>query len=349
MKLLGRTKRARDIRAYLLESIKNSKPSIVVDVSEKFGVSRQTVSRHLAFLTENEWVSSVGHTRNKVYQLGKKRFNSKIYDLRTIKEDVVYRNDFSFIFENTSNDIDAICHYGFTEMLNNAIDHSEGTQVRVDAETDGQTIQVSIHDNGEGIFKHIARIMGLDDQRESLLELSKGKLTTDPNNHTGEGIFFTSRAFEEFVIFSGDLSFNHHSEFGHDWLFHMRAQTEGTFVGMRINTNSTLSLDALFDEFSSGPDDYAFDKTIVPVQLALYEGDRLISRSQARRILNRVERFKYVILDFNGVDSIGQAFADEVFRVFALSHPEIQISSVNTSKEVLKMINRAIYNKNNSL
>ena len=32
-------------------------------------------------------------------------------------------------------------------------------------------------------------------------ELPKsGKLTTDPDNHTGEGIFFTSRVFDEFEI-----------------------------------------------------------------------------------------------------------------------------------------------------
>jgi anti-sigma regulatory factor (Ser/Thr protein kinase) len=345
MKILGRTKRAKDIRVHLLESIKNSQPNIVADASERFNVSRQTISRHLSFLAENEWVTSIGNTRNRVYQLGEKRFARKTYDLRTIKEDIVYRNDFSFIFENAPNNIDAICHYGFTEMLNNAIEHSDGTQVLINANTDGQVIQVTIHDDGEGIFKHIARIMGLDDPRESLLELSKGKLTTDPNNHTGEGIFFTSRAFQEFVIFSGDLSFNHHSEDEHDWLFHVQERTEGTFVGMRINISSTATLKMLFDEFSSGPDDYAFDKTIVPVQLALYEGDRLISRSQARRILNRVERFRYVILDFQGVDFIGQAFADEVFRVFALAHPEIEISSVNIVEDVSKMINRAIHNR----
>lgn len=345
MNFLGRTKRAKDIRVHLLESIKNSQPNIVANASERFDVSRQAISRHLNFLAENEWVTSVGNTRNRAYQLGKKRFARKTYDLRTIKEDVVYRNDFSFIFENAPNNIDAICHYGFTEMLNNAIDHSDGTQVLINANTDGRIIQVTIHDNGEGIFKHIARIMGLDDPRESLLELSKGKLTTDPNNHTGEGIFFTSRAFQEFVIFSGDLSFDHHAEDDHDWLFHLEEQTEGTFVGMRINTSSASTLEMLFDEFSSGPDDYAFDKTIVPVQLALYEGDRLISRSQARRILNRVERFRYVILDFQGVDSIGQAFADEVFRVFALAHPEIEISSVNIVEDVSKMINRAIHNR----
>ena len=81
---------------------------------------------------------------------------------------------------------------------------------------------------------------------------------------------------------------------------------------------------------------------MVPVRLALYEGERLVSRSQAKRILNRVERFRYVILDFEGVDTIGQAFADEVFRVFANRHPEISIMAANESEQIGRMINRAL-------
>jgi predicted nucleotidyltransferase len=99
---------------------------------------------------------------------------------------------------------------------------------------------------------------------------------------------------------------------------------------------------AIFDEYSSGPDEYCLERTVVPVRLALYEGERLISRPQAKSILNRVERFRYVILDFEGVDTIGQAFADEVFRVFANRHPEIRVMAANESEQISRMINRAL-------
>jgi len=341
MHLLGRTQRLSEIRTHLLNSVKKGQPDIVPETGKLFSVSRQTIHRHLAFLVANEWLISEGTTKNRIYKLGQKRFEQKVYDLRTIKEDVVYRNDFSFVFENAPKNIDEICYYGFTEMVNNAIDHSGGARLFIEAETNKEEVIIKIYDDGEGIFKRIARLKNLEDPRESILELSKGKLTTDPDNHTGEGIFFTSRAFDEFVIFSDDLDFRHHSKFGHDWLLHASNKTDGTNVGMRINLGSKTTLESLYNEFSSGPDDYAFDKTIVPVQLALYEGDRLVSRSQARRILNRVEKFTYVILDFEGVDSIGQAFADEVFRVFSLAHPKLTIEAVNAVENVIRMINRA--------
>ena len=67
----------------------------------------------------------------------------------------------------------------------------------------------------------------------------------------------------------------------------------------------------------------------------------MVSRSQAKRILARAERFKEVILDFTGVKEIGQGFADEVFRVFAKEHPDVNIVSMFTTPEIDRMITRA--------
>ncbi|MNC91531.1 hypothetical protein D3C83_78130 [compost metagenome] len=75
--------------------------------------------------------------------------------------------------------------------------------------------------------------------------------------------------------------------------------------------------------------------------MAQYGDDKLVSRSQAKRLLARVEKFKVVILDFTGVDAIGQAFADEVFRVFARQHPEIELSAIKANQAVLEMLDRA--------
>ena len=50
--------------------------------------------------------------------------------------------------------------------------------------------------------------------------------------------------------------------------------------------------------------------------------------------------FKTVVFDFDGVDTIGQAFADEIFRVFAKEHPEINLFHLKANKEVEQMIQR---------
>ena len=150
------------------------------------------------------------------------------------------------------------------------------------------------------------------------------------------------RVFDGFTISSGDLDYSHREESPVDFLLHADDAFKGTLVNMEIAADSHNDIGAIFDEYSSGPDEYRFERTVVPVRLALYEGERLVSRSQAKRILNRVERFRYVILDFEGVDTIGQAFADEVFRVFANRHPEIKIMATNESEQIGRMINRAL-------
>ena len=109
---------------------------------------------------------------------------------------------------------------------------------------------------------------------------------------------------------------------------------------MRLGTKCMRTVKSIFDEYAA-PDDYAFTKTVVPVDLAEYGDGTLVSRSQAKRLLTRIDRFTKVLFDFDNVDAIGQSFADEIFRVFANRHPEIEISVLNENKEVKNMIARA--------
>ena len=88
------------------------------------------------------------------------------------------------------------------------------------------------------------------------------------------------------------------------------------------------------------PDDYSFSKTSIPVKLAAFGDENLLSRSQAKRLVARADRFKNVELDFSDVEEIGQAFADEVFRVFAKAHPHVALNAVNASAYVAGMIKR---------
>ena len=280
------------IRSYLINCIRNGhRQDLVLVASTAFNISRQSIHKHLSALVKEKRLIATGKTRSRVYALGPVRTHFAQYQLVGLDEHVVYRNEFSFVFEGLPESVTEIIHYGFTEMVNNAIDHSDGESVIINAERDENKVLIQIIDDGEGIFKRIARIFQLSDPRESILELSKGKLTTDPENHTGEGIFFSSRSFDYYHIRSGDLCFTHDINYKHDYLLHNDEDIKGTGVLMELAINSKKNLGEIFDEYSGGPDEYRFEKTVVPVRLALYEGETLVSRSPAKRILNRVERF----------------------------------------------------------
>jgi hypothetical protein len=59
-------------------------------------------------------------------------------------------------------------------------------------------------------------------------------------------------------------------------------------------------------------------------------------------LLARFDRFRTVVLNFDNVESIGQAFADEIFRVFPSQHPNIDIVGINANEQVTRMMNRAL-------
>ncbi len=107
---------------------------------------------------------------------------------------------------------------------------------------------------------------------------------------------------------------------------------------MEISLTSTRTLEELFDQFGGDAEGPGFTKTHVPLKLALYSMDKLISRSQAKRVLARFEKFKEVILDCDGVEMIGQSFADEIFRVFAARNPDVAIYTVRANARVQRMI-----------
>ena len=146
--------------------------------------------------------------------------------------------------------------------------------------------------------------------------------------------------FDSFNIISGGVSFSHASGSENDWIRDNPQFKNGTTVWMQLNDSATRTTKEVFDEYVSG-DDYDFSRTVVPVVLAQYVGDPLISRSQAKRVLARVELFRTVVFDFTGVSSIGQAFADEIFRVFAHAHPEIQLQFIHANAATKQMISRS--------
>ena len=333
------------VKHYILDHVEKSSTDVAKATCEQFGISRQAVNRYLRQLCEEGILQRFGQTRATQYRLAALSKWQGVYSIASKPaEDVVWVDDVRSHVGELPDNVLNIWDYGFTEMFNNAIDHSEGASILVIVAGTAVSTEMMISDDGFGIFKKIQKELGLLDERHSVLELSKGKLTTDPQNHTGEGIFFTSRMFDHFQILSGDVYFSHEFGKAEDWILERNGGSSGTAVFMKLRNRASRTIQEVFDEFATG-DDFVFSKTVVPVRLARYGQDQLISRSQAKRLLARVELFKTVLFDFKDVETIGPAFADEIFRVFALRHPEIQMTPVNANSHIKKMIRRAMENK----
>jgi anti-sigma regulatory factor (Ser/Thr protein kinase) len=328
------------IRQFLIETVGMHPNDLVSYAAEKLRLSRQAVYRHVIALIENGVLDASGRTHARKYELKPIASFSLCYKLAGLAEHVPWERDVKPLIDSAPKNVLRVCAFAFTEMLNNAIDHSESEYVQVDMTYTAESISFEIHDRGVGIFRKIKRERGLEHERFAILELAKGKLTTDPDRHTGEGIFFTSRMVDLFSIWSGNLYFTHFRP-DNDWLNEdNRTEMDGTLVSLCICLRSKLNPTDVFDEFSSG-DDATFSKTQVPLKLAQFGEDNLISRSQAKRVAERFDRFKEVVLDFTGVEFIGQGFADQLFRVYQKAHPDVTLIPYHANPAVRSMIMRA--------
>lgn len=347
--MAGIRDRGEAVRRFIIDNVHGHPIDLVKITSEKFACSRQAVHKHIQRLVEEGAITETGKTRNKVYGLAPLVQWEKTYVISSkITEDRIWREDVSPSLGPMAENVLNIWHYGFTEMFNNVLEHSGATVVGVNFQKTAAGTEIWIYDNGVGIFKKIQAALDLLDERHAVLELAKGKFTTDPANHSGEGIFFSSRMFDDFKIISGDVYFTHQFDDKEDWILESLRNVEGTAVRMELHNHTARTTKKVFDKFSAD-EDYGFTKTVVPVKLTQYGDDNLVSRSQAKRLLARIDKFKVVVFDFAGVESIGQAFADEVFRVFARRHPDIEITSINTLSEVKRMISRALVHDHASM
>lgn len=332
------------IQDFIISQVEKHPSNLVSFVAKQFDISRQRAYAYVAREIKKGVLLKIGKTRSARYFLiGGKHlvFDTKI--VPGLNDDKVWFKYVRPMVAKFPENIQFICSYGFTEIFNNAIEHSEGSLIYTEVTVSDKDITFIIIDNGVGIFQKIQNAMHLDSKREAILHLSKGKFTTDPSNHTGEGIFFTSRAFNAFSIFSDSM---YYTFSGIDWLLSPEKKEiirGGTGVRMVLSLDSKTTMINLMNKYKDS--EIGFGKTTVAVALSANPGDPHVSRSQAKRLLMGLEKFKWVILDFKGVESVGQAFVDEVFRVFKNEHPGVNIRYFNENKEVSSMIKRGLPKK----
>jgi anti-sigma regulatory factor (Ser/Thr protein kinase) len=235
-----------------------------------------------------------------------------------------------------------LLHYCVTEMVNNVIDHSEAKTLSVTVTTNPEEAAVNILDDGVGIFRKLERELKLEGPRHVALELAKGKLTTDPDRHTGEGIFFSARMCDRFLMESANVVCGHFED--GRWLVDEDVSHPtpfGTAVLMAVRLDTRRTPRQVFDALAPPGLDHDFTRTEIPADLA---GPELVSRSQAKRLLARCEQFQEVTLDFSRVTGIAPAFADEAFRVWPDQHPGVLVRHSGANETVRGLIERALRN-----
>jgi len=310
------------------------------DLADHLGLTRQAINLHLRRLIDSGEIVKTGSTRGAKYFPASAAPEPKVfsaqYELQGLDEGEAYdRIAISLNFARQLRpNVRDIVHYAFTEMLNNAIEHSKAKRCRVDVRLEAGRLVFEVRESGIGVFRSIADKYRLADEHAALIELVKGKTTTMPEAHSGEGIFFSARAGDRMVIGSHGIQIEW-DRIRDDVFVSEPRFRKGTTVLFEIRRDSRTRLENVFAEFAPEEYDYQFQKTRVLVKLLQRD---YVSRSEAKRLLLNLDKFSEVELDLRDVKHLGQGFADEVFRVFASHHPDIHLRAINANKSIAAMI-----------
>lgn len=332
-----------DTAKKVLALIKKSKEGVTANSLERdLGYSRQYIVRLLARMISKGEIHKQGKTRAAKYYFGKKR--EEVDHLELVKERQGLSESVVFdeirkrmqLDDKLNKNCLTIFDYAFTEMLNNAIDHSQSKKVWINVDIDHADITFIIKDLGIGAIENIKQGFEISDDFLALEHLFKGKQTTAKEGHSGQGIFFTSKVVDIYKIATSRMEFTIDNKKADEFLKDIR-QRKGTTVTCKIKKNTRRKIRDVFDKYTD--DDYEFNQNIVKINLSKYE--RLMSRSEAKRLLLGLD--DYAVLDFNfqNVGEVGQGFCDEIFRVYANKNPRKVLSYNEASDVVRYMIERS--------
>jgi anti-sigma regulatory factor (Ser/Thr protein kinase) len=307
-------------------------------VVERTGASRASALKALRRLVDAQWLARSGSRARPVYAPGALRQVVQRYPLAGLAEDIPWARDFA-PYVALPPAVARMLQHAFQELLNNAIDHSGGTRVTISVRQTPTQVQLLVSDDGCGLFDRVRAAYAIDDPMHAMLELSKGKLTTLPERHTGRGLFFSSQLADVFDLHANGAAFHRRTWDGPGWRSNARPlDNVGTSIYLAIALDTQRTLAAVLDAWSCDGLGASFDRTSVSLRLLTGPAIALDSRAQARRVVARLQQFRRAEVDFSGVDTIGHGFADELFRVFAREHPGVQIVPLNMTPRVAALV-----------
>ena len=304
-------------------------------VAQRLGCTLRTARQWLARLAALGWLQRSGTPRRPHWRPGVLRQMTRRYALDGLQEDRPWTRDFAPAFDLRPN-VARLAQHAFMELLNNAVEHSGGSCVAVSMRQTALHLQLLVSDDGVGLFRRIEQAHGIDDAALAMLELAKGRLTSQPEHHAGRGLFYAARLADMLDLHANLHGFRHAEAAG--WQPARAAADRGTavFVGLALDTPRTL--DEVLRSASTDGQGYGLERTRVPLRLLCPAGTALDSRAQARRVAARLDRFGHAELDFAGIDTLGHSFADELFRVLPAQQPGWSAQVCNAAAPVTRMI-----------
>ena len=326
------------IKQFILENLTRHQKDIIKAAIHKFGISRQAILKHMHTLISENRVVAYGKTRDRFYEL-KPRVNYS----KTVK----ISDEFSYIeilqnqilpnLNMLSKNVYDICEFSIMALLSNTIDHANASRLYYKLYVNDNDVHIILSDNGRGIFDHVNRSLQLNNLLTAVIEIAKGHVTSDPENHSGDELRTVIHLFDKVTIDASGLCLTYTNP-KQEWTSSVSMQQTGTRFHLEINTKSRRTLQNVFLKIF----DHENKMVRIPVNLVRNGNEQVSSRLQARRLLHNIRDLKKIEFDFHNIDLIGPAFADELVRKTKEKNQSMDIKWINANKMVDVLMSRAI-------
>jgi len=327
------------IKKFILDNLTLHQRDIIHTAIRRFGISRQAILKHMHTLIAEKQVLAYGKTRDRYYELRPLVNFSKTIDIDTdFSPEAILKKQMLSHISFLPKNIHEICEFSIAAILNNIADHADATNLYYKLYLTHKNVHIILSDNGKGLFGHIQSSLKLKNTQIAVLELAKGHVTTDPDHHSGDELNTVIHLFDKVTIDASGKSLTYINE-TQDWLIDHSTQQQGTRIQLQIKPSSRRTCREIFQKLFNGEQ----ESVSIPINLLKVPGDELVnSREQAQSILRNISDFKTIEFDFNNIDLIGPAFADELVRKTKSKNQVADIKWINCSDTVDVLMSRAL-------
>ena len=329
---------SKQIKKFILDNLSHHEKDIIQAAINHFGISRQAIHKHMNNLIRAKKVIAHGNTKGRYYQLMPTVNYSKTIDINDKPPQEILKDFVSIHLKSLSGNIQEIIEFSIGALLNNIFDHANALKIYLKIFITHEQTHFIIADNGIGIFDHIRSGLNLKSTELAALELAKGDLTTDSNRYSGGELNTIIHLFDLVTIDSSGQSLKY-SNYDDDWQIDYSVQQKGTRIHLQIESSSKRTCATIFDRILKRED----KKIRIPLNLLDISEYKIVnSRSQAKSALRNIQKFNKIEFDFNKIDLIGPAFADELVKNVKSRNKAASIEWINCNETVDLLMKRAV-------
>ena len=288
--------RTERIRQFILDQIERDPAGLSRQVQERFGITRQSAHAHLQALEAEGLIEGRGNTKARRYAARvqrQHRFNLPLA-MRPQAEEV-WTDLVAPRLGALPTPREAVLRFILTALVDNAVRHAGGAAVMLALTRRGGGLQLTVRDDGQGLFRKLSDDRALDDPNQAPLELCKGA--------AGASLLLAARAADHFVATANGLRLEYRPARA-GWAMAEAAALPGTTLELELRLTGDDTLDAVRAEQVAPGGGL---RTRVPVELLPGARDGLATPDQVRRLMAGLSDFSELWLDFRGVPPLAPA------------------------------------------